>query len=218
MLGKSLIILVLLLAGGLGSSIVIPKFYLFRSTYQQELMELRAENEALRSQVVAQSELRRQPEGRLLRAVIYSTYPFSNRQEITIAAGRRDGLIEGMPVTVGKNFLLGQVRQIFDNYSVVQTIFDRNWQFPVRLGDGAAEALLIGGQEPSVSMVDKKYQLRNGLEVYAAGAGFPYGLMIGKAKGVRDLQVDVWQEAGLALPYNFNELREVGVLLDYERK
>lgn len=207
-------ILLILIFGSvaLGSSLVLPKIHFWRSKLLQEVNVLRAENEVLMAEI-AERQSAQQP----LLAVVYSTYPFNNRHEITVTAGLADGVKIGMPVAVGSAFF-GRVKDVFENYSVIQTIFDKDWKSAVRVGAGGVDALLIGGQEPRLAMVDKMASFKEGDKVYTASQGFPYGTLIGSVAAVSDNPTGVWQEAILELPYRFNELREVSILLDYHER
>ncbi len=207
------VIIVILTGAVLFSGSGIPKVYLFRSSIKQELVELRAENEALRAEIAE-----RQRSAKPLRVKIYSTFPFNNRHEISVAAGSQQGVKPGMPVAVAGEVLLGQVKEVFENRSVVRTLFDGDWKSAIRIGDGRLEALLVGGHEPRLSMLDKKFFVQEGDKIYAAGQGFPYGLFIGAVKDLSENQAGVWRDAAVNLPYNFNDLREAIILTDYVQK
>ncbi|MEK9186181.1 MAG: rod shape-determining protein MreC [Patescibacteria group bacterium] len=147
---------------------------------------------------------------------MYSSYPFSNRHEIVLAAGTNEGIAVGMPVTVGGSVLLGQIKEVFANYSVARTIFDQDWKLAVRIGDGRAESLLVGGQDPKLSLLDKQKSLPMLASIYVAAPGFPYGLLVGKVGNIKDSQAGVWREAALEIPYALSELREAVILTDYQ--
>ena len=121
-----------------------------------------------------------------------------------------------MPVTVGGSVLLGQIKEVFANYSVARTIFDQDWKLAVRIGDGRAESLLVGGQDPKLSLLDKQKSLPMLASIYVAAPGFPYGLLVGKVGNIKDSQAGVWREAALEIPYALSELREAVILTDYQ--
>ncbi len=146
-------------------------------------------------------------------AKVHSTYPFNHRSFFTIAAGSGDGIKAGMAVTADGNHLLGRVAEVFENESVVRTIFDNNWAISVRVGPGGADALLVAGQEPALTLIDKKSAVSEGEWVYSASREFPYGLKLGTVRGLREADADPFQESDLELPYRFNEIKEVAVLI-----
>lgn len=144
---------------------------------------------------------------------IFSSYPFNNRGEISITAGARQGMIEGMSVTVDGRLLIGKVVKVFDNYSIVRTFFHSGWQIPVRVGQGEINALLEGGTTPQLTMIEKDKNFMTDEWVYSASQDFPYGLAIGKTRALSDSSTAVFKEAELDLPYNFNDLRILKILL-----
>ena len=146
-------------------------------------------------------------------ARVYSTYPFNHRNFLTVSAGYADGVTPGMAVTADGNFLLGQVAEVFEHTSNVRTIFDKNWTISVRLGAKAADALLVSGQEPQLTMIDKKAEVEDDAPVYSASRDFPYGLKMGTVKNIQDPGVIAFKQAELELPYQLNDLKEVAILL-----
>lgn len=147
------------------------------------------------------------------RVKIYSAYPFNNRGEVAINAGREQGVKEKMAVTVDGQVLFGQVTQVFEHYSIVRTFFDKGWQVPVRVGFQETDALLEGGPTPKLTMVAKNKEFNDGETVYSASRDFPYGLPIGRVKKIKDTPTAVFKEAELDAPYNFNDLRELELWL-----
>lgn len=150
---------------------------------------------------------------KVLAAKVYSTYPFSHRQMFSVNAGAGDGIQVGMAVTADGNILIGRVAEVFDRFSIVQTILDQNWKISVRLGNSSIDALLISGQEPRLTLIERGADITEGDWAYSASRDFPYGLKIGTAGEVREADVSTFKEAALQLPYQINNLRTVYVLL-----
>ena len=172
------------------------------------------ENERLKAQLLA---LSRNPyfteaaSRKYLAVKVYSTYPFNNRDLITVNAGARDGLKPLMTVTVGGYALLGQIIEVRERLSVVRTIFDAGWEMPVKIGEGGVDALLVGGREPRLTLIVKEKQISAGDPVYAAGNDFPFGLKIGSVAAVDDEAGAAFQSAALLTPYEPRDLSEVFV-------
>lgn len=146
------------------------------------------------------------------KAKIYSTYPFNNRAEIVIGAGINDGVKEAMGVMVDGDFLLGQIVKVYENYSVVRTIFDPTWRLSVRIGPREVDALLEGGFVPHLTMIAKDAPIAEGQVVYSASKDFKYGLPLGKIHNITDSSTAVFLEGELETPYSLNQVREVIVI------
>jgi len=189
----------------------VPKFFNFGSDLAAEVRRLRLENENLKSQLI----MPQQSIGSIKTAHIYASYPFNDRHEITLAVGAIDGIKEGMPVMIGDRVVLGKIKKVFPRYSIVLTVFDAEWRLPTRIASGI-NALMVGGSEPKLTMIDKNREVHPGDLVYAAAKGFPYGALIGKIQNVSRAVGVPFQEAGLELPYRLdNNLIEAQVLLEY---
>jgi cell shape-determining protein MreC len=189
---------------------------LSRASQSGTLEELRSENEALRAELLlalksAQSVHTEGHEYRL--AKVFSSYPFNNRGLIAVNAGARDGVHVGMPVTVGAGIFVGQIAEVFDSYATVRTVFDVDWQIPVKVGNDQSDALLVGGRDPHLAMIIREGTLSVGEVVYAALKDFPYGLTVGDVGTIRTKSGQALEEAELLLPYNPATLTEVSIMV-----
>ncbi len=117
-----------------------------------------------------------------------------------------------MVAVLEKDILVGQVTEVFENSSVIQTIFDPSWQSPVRIGDEETNGLFQGGNEPKVVLIEKDKPIKTGDIVYSVSQEFPYGLKIGEVIEIRQTAAGVFKEATLKMPFNVNELREVNII------
>lgn len=185
-----------------------------------ENLALKLENESLKDQLETQApeEFLKVKGLEYQAAAVYSTYPFNNQRLISIALGSEDGIALLMPVAVSPGVLFGQVIEVFPKYSLVRTVFDPEFKTPVRIGRVAEDALLEGGNNPTISLVKKNRVIVVGDAVYSAGMQFPYGMQIGKLGFVADSQDDYFQEATVELAYNFNEIKKVYVVTNYFSK
>ncbi len=186
----------------------------------EENYNLRIENESLRHQLEAQ------PQERSLwnwgleykPAVVYSTYPFNNKRFLGIDLGSEDGIVKLMPVAVSPEILLGRVTEVFPKYSLVQTVFDSGFKTPVRIGGSARDALLEGGNAPTVTLIKKEFPAAIGDAVYSAGIEFPYWMKIGELKQVTETDDEYFKKAELKVAYNLNEIKKVYVITNYVSK
>lgn len=147
-------------------------------------------------------------------AKVFSTYPFNHRNIITINAGSADGVRVGLAVTAEGNYLIGQVSEVSEHSSQVRTIFDKDWSLSVRVGQKEVNALLVNGQEPRLTMIEKQSELNEKDQVHSASRDFPYGLKVGAVGAIQDSGIVSFKQALLEVPYQIGDLREVAVLLN----
>jgi len=193
----------------------LADFFIKKERSFDEVLRLKQENENLRAQIQL---LKFNGQNSILNtnfitAKVFSTYPFNIKNKITINAGEKQGIKKSMVATVGENILLGQVTDVFENFSVIQTIFDPAWQLPVRIGKEEINGLFKAGNEPKVILIEKEKQIQTDDIVYSASQEFPYGLKIGEVVEIKETAAGVFKEAVLKMPFNVGELREIKILM-----
>ena len=148
--------------------------------------------------------------GKYLSVKVFSTYPFNIKNQLTLNAGEKQGVKTQATAIVGLNILVGQVSGVFENVSVVRTIFDPNLELPVRIGKDEISGMLQGGALPKVILIEKPIQV--GDIVYSASAEFPYGLKVGEITEIKESAAGVFREAAIKIPFVVGELRELTII------
>ena len=151
--------------------------------------------------------------GTYLTAKVFSTYPFNMKNQITVDAGEEDGVRVGMVVTIGETILLGRVKEVLPTASIVQTVFDSQFEIPVRIGQAEADSLFEGGGEPKAVLIDKTKRVEVGDAVLSADSSFPYGLKVGEITEIREGATGIFKEAIVKTPFVLSEIRDVGILI-----
>jgi len=207
-----LIVLIVILA----IAVFFTGFFIKKERFFDENIQLKKENENLKAELqglnIQNCESKISQNG-LLAVKVFSTYPFNVKNRITVNAGESQGVKKLAPALFGENILLGQVIEVSKNYSVIQTIFDPNWQLPVRIGEKEINGLLQGGNEPKITFIEKDKPISVGDAVYSAKQGFPLGLKVGEISEIKESAPGVFKEAVLTTPFNVSSLREVEILL-----
>ncbi len=169
------------------------------------------QNEALKAEVAMLQSISAQfptkPAG-YVRAMVYSRYPMNFKNEISIDAGRNEGVIVGHAVTFG-GVLIGRIEKVFDDTSLVETVFDSRFQAPVRIGTEGADALFNGGALPKATLIPLKSSVAKGDVVYSASPDFPYGLALGEINDTNIQQDQLFREAPVNFVYDINGIKTV---------
>lgn len=186
-----------------------------RHSIVTELSQLTLENQSLRAQL---QEIKNQPtilQGTstlYLNARVYSTYPFNNAGTLLINAGSSHGVKEGAVVLAAPGIFLGEVVSVTESKSEVRTVFDPDWEIPVKIGEAKLDSLLIGGHEPRLTLISKKKPAGSGQTVLLAAGRYPYALSVGSVGELKDSERDLFQEAALKTPYQVSELNDVLII------
>ncbi|MCX6702514.1 MAG: rod shape-determining protein MreC [Candidatus Wolfebacteria bacterium] len=191
-------------------------FFFARTGGSSEVEALRQENQDLLAQIqryampnFKQSDL----EQKSISARVFSVYPFNVKNLITVDIGEKAGIRPSMPVASNGNILIGKVKDVYSETSVIQTVFDPGMQLSVRIGKDQVDGFFQGGSEPKITLVEKSKSVGVGDFVYSAGSDFPYGLKIGEVSDIKESSAGIFKEIGLKMPFNISELREVNILV-----
>jgi cell shape-determining protein MreC len=183
----------------------------------QSVQDLETENAALRAELENYSSLKEAvlhftPD--LLTAVLYSAYPWNAKHSIVIGAGSDEGVGVGMAVEEN-GVLLGVVVQSFAHTSEVRTVFDKNFEMPVKIGADRVDGLLKGGTVPEVTLIAKAKQVVRGDSVYSASAEVPFGMPLGMIGKTTSMEGEIWESALLDLTYDFANIPAVQVITNF---
>jgi rod shape-determining protein MreC len=172
---------------------------------------LAAENQSLKAELAKLQNIKSQiPEKppAFVRAMVYSRYPLNFKDEMLLSAGRNEGVALGS-VVVFEGVLVGKISKVFDDMSLVQTIFDSRFQSAVRVGTAGVDALLKGGSLPEIDLIPLKAKIESGDIVYTVSPDFPYGLPVGEVESIKVSANQLFQEATLSFAYDINAVETV---------
>ncbi len=210
----------------------------FYRTAQQSLgteQNLLLENESLKAEIAKLQELQNPPAGglplagwptknSLLGALVYSSYPFNFKNEILVNAGEKQGaksgqaavifpLVSSEPIMASPIFA-GKVEKVFENTSLVETIYDSRFQMSVRIGKNGVSALLKGGNEPELFLIPKDVEVAEGDAVYSTEPKLPYGLTLGVLANPRISANQFFKEADIETNYNPADLKSLFIVTE----
>ncbi|MBU4348033.1 hypothetical protein KJ671_00810 [Patescibacteria group bacterium] len=216
-----LIIIILLVIVLSGNNIAFLKSNIFSFLNQEDLLsKLKLENDSLRIKLYISENLSgrqiKKEEWEYSSSKVFSSYPFNNKNLIAINLGLIDDIKENFPVAVAPGILLGQIIEVRDNTSLIRTVFDKDFNASVRIGNNKINALLKGGVPPTLEMINKYEEIKNGDIVYNADIKFPYNFKLGEVQTIEDKNVaDSFQKAILKIDYNPSLLEEVLIINNF---
>ncbi|MDP3948958.1 MAG: rod shape-determining protein MreC [bacterium] len=183
------------------------------------------ENESLKADLARLSALKKELpsySGNFIQSSVYSNYPFNFKSELLINRGEKDGVRAGQPAVVfsvsSKPVLVGIVEEVFENDSLIKTVFDSGFQLSVRAGVDGANSLLKGGNNPKLTLIPKDSKIENGDAVYSVSPNYPFGLAVGVVRNFKLSSDQFFGEADLETGYNQNDLRTVSIDINYNAK
>jgi len=175
------------------------------------LKKIKAENEALREAL----GIGLTKEFQLGFAEIIGKY--IDQDSILIGKGSNDGFSENMPVITGEKVLVGRIVEVYDDFSRVMLISNKESSFDVEIPDRQITCLAKGkgGLEIYLDLVpkDKEIKKRDLVVSSALGGIYPQGLLVGLVKEVKKSDIQPFQQAEISLFLDLGELKKVFVIL-----
>jgi rod shape-determining protein MreC len=184
---------------------------------QQQAGAITLENSQLRALVGWQQ---RQPWKLQLASVVLRD-PANWWRTIQINRGRRDGLVENLPVLTSDG-LVGRVSSVGDTRSQVVLVDDPNCQVSARVENSTHNMGILRARRPlDNSLVDLTYlssdaNLKPGQAVVTSGEGgiFPPGIPIGQIVDSGQVELGLYTEARVKLSADLGALDQVWVILN----
>lgn len=149
---------------------------------------------------------------KLIKSKVYSSYPFSNKALLEINSGSKNGVVKGDAVLFNATYFIGEISEVYDDFSVVKTIFDPSWKMSVKIGSQLADSLFVGGRNPKLTLISKKNNIIEGDDVISASKFYSYGLTIGKVKNITNASGSGFLESEITFPYDLAIVAEVEVV------
>ena len=215
-------IIILLIIALSGNNIAFLKSTIFSFLNQEDsLTKISLENDSLKIKLYIlenlDKERTKEGEWEYTSSKVFSSYPFNNKNLIAINSGAINGIEKDFPVVIAPGILLGQIIEVRNNTSLIRTIFDKDFNAAVRIGDNKINALLIGGSPPMLEMIDKYENIKNNDIVYNADKKFPYGFKLGEVQTIENKNIsDSFQKAILRVNYDPSLLEEVLIINNFK--
>ena len=181
-----------------------------------KLEEEAKENDFIRKQIdLADSRLQSQ---NLILANIVGQDSSNLRRYFLINKGLRDGIEKGDVVIISKNILVGQITEVFESFSKIQSIIDSNSRVNALIQESNINGMIKGEQENRliIDLLPQGEIIENGQLVVTSGlAGFfPRGLLIGKIDKIISSDVQISQIAKIKPAVDFDKLERVFIITE----
>jgi cell shape-determining protein MreC len=213
-------LLVMLFSNGLFS---VKDLFSSSLNNKNEIESLKLENDSLRTELYIAENLsgKEMNEGKweYFSVKVFSSYPFNDQNLISISNGEISGIQKDQAIAAAPGILLGRVIKTNKNTALVRTIFDKDFTAAVKIGENKVNALLKGGVPPTLEMIEKNKDIKNGEIVYNADPSYPYGFKLGEAQMTEAKNADtagLFKKAFLKTDYNLSSLGEVLVIKNFE--
>lgn len=214
------LILIMLIPAGFRYLFSLTKTYklLNSDSLIEENISLKKENLDLKAEIYSMRKSFVLPaKNNLLETKVYSVYPFNTKQRLFISVGETDGVEVNDAVLFSESSFIGKVINVSNHKSEVMTIFDPDFSMPVRIGSDEIDALLNGGVNPYIKLIDKNNKISIGDKVVSSSKNFPYGLILGSISSIKNDSSGAFSQSNISLPYSIGDVRNVFVVRGYNK-
>lgn len=177
------------------------------------LAELKKENEILRKAL----EIGLKKDFKLIFAQVIGKDV--SQDSIKIDKGSKDGVKMGLPVITQQKILVGEISQVFENFSDVQLLSNKKSSFDAKISDTETYGIVKGKGNFKLyfDLIPKEQELKEGnfLVTSALGGVFPPGLLIGEIKEVKKSDVELFQKAEIKPAFDIKELKFLFVITEW---
>lgn len=143
-----------------------------------------------------------------------------SKDSISINKGKEDGLSKGLPVITEQKVLLGEIYEVYKNYSKVRLISNKESSFDGEIvGKGTLGQ--VKGEGNSKILFDlispeQEVKEKDLIETSALGGEFPKGLIVGEIKKVQKSDVQPLYQAEVSSLFDIGKLETVFVILNFK--
>lgn len=157
------------------------------------LKELKKENEILREAL----GIGLQEDFELILVNVIAKNPFED--SIIIDSGLKEGVLKDFPVLTQQKVLLGKVSEVYESFSEVSLISNKEMSFSAKIQEEETKGIIIGkgDQRLSFELALKEAEIKKDdiLVTDVLGGVFPEGLLVGKVLEVKKLDIEPFQRA-----------------------
>ena len=168
------------------------------------LSELEKENEVLRQALGL--GLEKEPELILARVMNKDI----SQDSVLINKGEKDGVAEGMTVITGQKVLVGRVGSVYDRFSEVVLISNKDSSFGASIVERDIDGIIRGkgSSNLSLDLIPREKEIFDNDVVITSALGgiYPHGLLVGQVKTIKKSDVDPFQSADIRPAFEVNSL------------
>jgi len=139
---------------------------------------------------------------------------------ILIDKGKRDGILKDMPVITEEKVLIGKITEVYDKFSKVMLISNKQSSFDVKILDQNECSGVIKGLGDFNLLLDlipleKEVSLGDIIVTSCLGGIFPDNLLVGEVKKVEKTDIESFQQADIEPIFDLFKSRNVFIILDF---
>ena len=141
------------------------------------------------------------------------------QDSILINQGAKHGISQGMPVVTEQKVLLGKITEVYQSFSRVTLISDKDSSFDIKLAESGATGVIKGkgGLNLYLDLVSQEEEVKEGDLIVSSALGsiYPKGLLVGFVKEVKQSDIEPFYEIEVSPFFDLQAISSVFVILNF---
>ena len=143
----------------------------------------------------------------------------NSQDSILINKGLKDGAKKGLPVITSQKTLLGRIGQVFQNFSEVILISNKESSFDAKISEREIYGVIRGrgNLEVYFDLIPKDEEIFEGEIIVTTSLGgiFPQGILVGVVKEIRRIDIEPFQSTQVLSSFDLKKLDNLFIITDF---
>lgn len=192
--------------------------------------QLEASNQKLLSQIISlkESEQENQSLRKALEIELQKEFKLSlaqiiskdvSQDSILIDKGEKDNILKDMPVITEEKVLVGRVIDVYDKFSKVMLISNKNSSFDAKEPGSLISGVIkgVGNGALFFDLIPSEAELNEGDVICTSSISgiYPEGLLVGKIKSIRKSDIESFQQAEIEPSFNLSSIENLFIITEF---
>lgn len=142
-----------------------------------------------------------------------------SQDSILVNQGARDGISSGMAVITPQKALIGRVGEVYENFSRVILISNKESSFNVEIPERDVSGIVKGkgSFKIFIDLIPQEKEIKEGDAVITSPLGgiLPKGLMVGQISKISKSDTDPFQQAEINSAFDIQRIKLLFIILSY---
>ena len=197
---------------------------------KERIDQLEASNQKLLSQIVSLREYEQENQSlkKALEVELQKEFKLSlaqiiskdiSQDSILINKGEKDNISKNMPVITEEKVLVGRVIEVYNKFSKVMLISNKNSSFDAKRPGSLISGVIKGMEHEGLffDLIPSEAEVNEGDIICTSSISgiYPEGLLVGKIKSIRKSDIESFQQAEIEPSFNLSSVENLFIITEF---
>ncbi len=197
---------------------------------KERIDQLEASNQKLLSQIVSLREYEQENQSlkKALEVELQKEFKLSlaqiiskdiSQDSILINKGEKDNISKNMPVITEEKVLVGRVIEVYNKFSKVMLISNKNSSFDAKRPGSLISGVIKGMENEGLffDLIPSEAEVNEGDIICTSSISgiYPEGLLVGKIKSIRKSDIESFQQAEIEPSFNLSSVENLFIITEF---